>query len=212
MRTLRGANGAGRDSSVRTDCGHCLPLPDSPYSGPMDPKTSTFQHIFPVRAPLGTTFTGGTISLLPWSAAAFYGLLGTTGAGAPLLAVASEWPLIWVRTAAPLSKFERELLYLRRYSSDQAIATRGNHAWGDVQPGDGTSPGAAGHRGRRGQVDCYQCDGCNRCSQLLPWRSWQPHRRSPEQICSECSQPSGRPPRSSTCILRSSLAPCVIWG
>ncbi len=102
----------------------------------MDPNTSTFQHIFPVRAPLGTTFTGGTISLLPWSAAAFYGLLGTTGAGAPLLAVASEWPLIWVRTAAPLSKFERELIYLRRYSSDQAIATRGNHAWGDVQPGD----------------------------------------------------------------------------
>jgi hypothetical protein len=102
----------------------------------MDPNTSTFQHIFPVRAPLGTTFAGGTILLLPWGAAAFYGLLGTTGAGAPLLAVASEWPLIWVRTAAPLSKFERELLYLRRYSSDQAVATRGNHACGDVQPGD----------------------------------------------------------------------------
>jgi hypothetical protein len=107
-----------------------------PYAGAMERNVASFLHFFPVRAPEGTTFTGGAFALLPWSAVAFYCLLGTTKKGAPLLAVASEWPLIWLRTAKPLSKFERELLYLRRYSSDRAIATRGNHAWGDVQPGD----------------------------------------------------------------------------
>jgi hypothetical protein len=98
-------------------------------------NSATFLHAFPMRAPLGTTLTGGVVSLLPWGASAFCCYLGTTKEGAPLLALAAEWPLIWVRTTTPFSKFEREWLYIRRYSSDRALATRGSHAFADVQPG-----------------------------------------------------------------------------
>ena len=53
-----------------------------------------------------------------------------------MLAISSEWPLSWLRTVEQLPKFDRELLYLRRYSSNRALATRGMHAFGDVRRGD----------------------------------------------------------------------------
>jgi len=88
-----------------------------------------------MRAPLGATLTAVIVSPLPWSASAVSAYLGTTNEGAPLLAVGAEWPLSWVRTTAPLTKFEREWLYIRRYSSDRALATGAGHAFADVQQG-----------------------------------------------------------------------------
>lgn len=41
----------------------------------------------------------------------------------------------WVRTLKPLLQFDQELLCLRRFSSDQAVATGGQHAFADIQPG-----------------------------------------------------------------------------
>ena len=52
-----------------------------------------------------------------------------------------EAPISWVRTTTPLEKFDREWLYLRRFSSDHAMGT-GTHAFANVCGGD--PPGRAG--------------------------------------------------------------------
>jgi hypothetical protein len=103
----------------------------------MDSPTASggFLHLLPTVIPAGMTATGITVSMLPWFAPAFSGVVGTTSeTHAPVVAVTFEWPMNWLRTAQPLSKFEREWLFLRRYSGDQALAM-GTHAFADVQPG-----------------------------------------------------------------------------
>jgi hypothetical protein len=95
-----------------------------------------FLHLLPTVIPEGMTATGMTVSMLPWFAPSFSGVVGTTiEASAPAVAITFEWPTNWLRTVQPLGKFEREWIYLRRYSGDQALAT-GTHAFADVQPGD----------------------------------------------------------------------------
>lgn len=94
-----------------------------------------FLHLLPTFIPAGMTATGMTVSMLPWFAPSFSGVVGTTTeASAPAIAITFEWPTNWLRSAQPMSKFEREWLYLRRYSGDQALAT-GTHAFADIQPG-----------------------------------------------------------------------------
>jgi hypothetical protein len=95
---------------------------------------ASFMHTFPVRVPWGAKFSAVAVLPLPWSGAAYFAVVGSAPDGSPLLAIAAEWPLSWLRTAQPLSKFDRELLQLRRFSTDQAVAT-GTHAFRDVQPG-----------------------------------------------------------------------------
>src|SRR5438034_4705479 len=96
----------------------------------------SFWHLLPVVVPEQMTARGITMAINPWQAPAFSGMVGTTGEPAePALAVTLETPLSWLRTAQPLDKFEREWLCVRRYSCDQALATR-VHAFADVRPGD----------------------------------------------------------------------------
>ncbi len=51
---------------------------------------ATYLQIFPVRANLGMTITGGLLEPLPWGAAACYGHTGTTAAGKSMLIIAQE--------------------------------------------------------------------------------------------------------------------------
>jgi hypothetical protein len=96
--------------------------------------TVSFLHAVPVRVPDGARLDKITFRPLPWSASAVMGLVGATVDGAPMLAIGTEWPLSWLRTIQPLPKFDLELLHLRRFSSDQVVAT-GDHAFRDMQPG-----------------------------------------------------------------------------
>jgi hypothetical protein len=84
--------------------------------------------------PAGAVITAHIHSRLPWNAQAYDGFVGTTSAGEPLLVIGSEWPLSWATTVEPLSKIDRESLYIRRYSSDCLLAT-GHSAFVDVQRG-----------------------------------------------------------------------------
>jgi hypothetical protein len=52
-----------------------------------------------------------------------------------MLTIGQEWPLGWLRTHKRLSDFERELIHLRRFSTDQAVTSGGMHAFADIQPG-----------------------------------------------------------------------------
>jgi hypothetical protein len=75
-----------------------------------------------------------------------------------MLAIGAEWPMSWLRTIEPLPKFHLELLHLRRFSTDQAVAT-GHDAFSDVQQGndppDATVLTDAGRIG----VECTRADG-----------------------------------------------------
>jgi hypothetical protein len=94
-----------------------------------------FLHLLPTVIPEGMTAHALAAAISPWLAPAFSGVVGTTSDDArPVLAVTFEWPLNWLRTPEALPTFEHEWLLLRRYSSDQALAT-GNPAFADVKPG-----------------------------------------------------------------------------
>jgi hypothetical protein len=101
----------------------------------MADHTATLLHTFPVRVEIGWNISAVAIAPLPWSGAASFSLVGTDADGEPLLVVGFEWPLSWLRTVQPVEKFHVEWLHLRRFSSDQALAT-GDHAFGDVRPGN----------------------------------------------------------------------------
>ena len=104
---------------------------DRMTSGP----SGGFLHLLPTFIPRGMQATAMTVSMSPWLAPAFSGVAKTTtDTASAALAVTFEWPMNWLRTASPLPKFDREWLFARRYSCDQALAT-GQHAFADVQPG-----------------------------------------------------------------------------
>jgi hypothetical protein len=95
-----------------------------------------FAHSLPLIPPADMNVTGLAARLTPWQGVAFASMTGaTTGPKPePALAVVLEWPLTWMRTAAPIPKFERESLCIRRFSLDQGFAT-GKHAFENVEPG-----------------------------------------------------------------------------
>lgn len=99
-----------------------------------DPQGGYLQML-PVFLPEGMTVTGATVSLLPWTSPAYYGLVGTSQSPPePVIVVSYEWPFSWLRTVDEIPKFQLELLHIRRFSSDQALAT-GTHAFSNIQPG-----------------------------------------------------------------------------
>jgi hypothetical protein len=115
-------------------------------------QSGGFIHLLPAVVPGGMTLEAMTFSLLPWQAPSYGGLVGhkTDSPGTPLLSVTFEWPIPWLRVTEPIKQFDQEWLYLRRFSSDQALAT-GEHAYSEVQPGadppDATVSTAAGRLG-----------------------------------------------------------------
>lgn len=96
---------------------------------------ASFLNAVPVRVPDGATIDAITVLPLPWTASAATALTGATADGLPMLAIGAEWPMSWLRTIEPLPKFHLELLHLRRFSTDQAVAT-GHHAFSDIQQGN----------------------------------------------------------------------------
>lgn len=100
-----------------------------------DPATGGYLHLLPTYLPAGMTCTAMSVAMLPWLSPAYGGIVGTTVAGVPAVAVTFEWPVNWMRTTTPLSKFDREWLQLRRFSADQALAV-GTHAFASVEPGN----------------------------------------------------------------------------
>jgi hypothetical protein len=101
----------------------------------MDQGKGGFMVLLPTVAVENMTMTAFAAAMLPWNAPAFLGVFATTANGEPALTVSMEWPKIWMRTTEPIPKFDRESLFIRRFSSDQALAT-GTHACGYVQPGN----------------------------------------------------------------------------
>jgi hypothetical protein len=99
-------------------------------------ENATYGIYLPMQTELGSVLDGITFVPLPWGGAAAQGWLGTSASGEPLLSIAAEWPQIWLRTLEKIPKFQLEYLYLRRYSADLALMTRGTHAFSDIQPGD----------------------------------------------------------------------------
>jgi hypothetical protein len=95
-----------------------------------------FLHEIPVFLPRGMSTTGLSSALLPWLSPSYSGVVGvTTGTPAePVVAVTFEWPMSWLRTLQEIPKIEREILCIRRFSADQALARR-VHAFSNVQPG-----------------------------------------------------------------------------
>jgi hypothetical protein len=95
-----------------------------------------FLHMIPVFLPEGMTTTGLSNALLPWLSPSYSGVVGITlsAPAEPVVAVTFEWPMSWLRTLKEIPKVEREILYIRRFSADQALATR-VHAFSNVQPG-----------------------------------------------------------------------------
>jgi len=102
----------------------------------MDTPQGGFMHMLPVYLPEGMTLTHLSFAMLPWLSPSYSGLVGTTAANPsePIVAVTFEWPITWLRTIQEIPKIEREILYVRRFSADQALAA-GTHAFSNVRPG-----------------------------------------------------------------------------
>ena len=94
-------------------------------------------QVLPVSIRVEATFHGVVFSLLPWGAPALFGWNGTTKAGEPLLVLAYEWPIPWLRVRERLTKQEIEAFHLTRFSTDFRLASGGllpfgaNDAGGD---------------------------------------------------------------------------------
>jgi hypothetical protein len=104
---------------------------------PTDPAGG-YLHLLPMYLPEGMTITAMQAAMLPWLAPAYSGCVGVTQGDTtpqPVMTVTFEWPISWLPTTQPMGHYDRERLYLRRYSSDQALAT-GTHAFSNVRPGD----------------------------------------------------------------------------
>jgi hypothetical protein len=95
-----------------------------------------YLHLLPTVLPQGMTVAALSAALLPWFSPAYSGVVGTsqTAPPEPALAVTFEWPISWLRTAEEIPKFDREWLYVRRFSADQTLTT-GQHAFSNVRPG-----------------------------------------------------------------------------
>lgn len=95
-----------------------------------------YLHLLPLFLPEGMTLTSISFSILPWLSPAYSGVVGTTAANPPepALTITFEWPIPWLRALNPIEKIHREILYVRRFSADQALVT-GVHAFSNVQPG-----------------------------------------------------------------------------
>jgi hypothetical protein len=102
----------------------------------MEVPQGGFMHMLPVVLPEGMTLTYLSFAMLPWLAPSYSGVVGTTAANAPeaTVAVTFEWPITWLRTIQEIPKVEREILFVRRFSADQVLAT-GMHAFSNVRPG-----------------------------------------------------------------------------
>lgn len=100
------------------------------------PEGGGFIHTVPLLLSEAMTAEGMSFSLLPWQAPAYLAAYGETNgdAGCPALCIAYEWPSPWLRTQQGLSQFELELVHLRRFSVDQALA-KGVHAFGNIREG-----------------------------------------------------------------------------
>ncbi len=92
--------------------------------------------MLPVYLPDGMTLTHLSFAMLSWLSPSYGGVVGTTGVNPskPTVAVTFEWPITWLRTVQEIPKIEREILLVRRFSADQALAT-GTHAFSNVRPG-----------------------------------------------------------------------------
>ena len=92
--------------------------------------------MLPFYLPSGMTFTGISMSALPWMSPSYTAVLGATTSNPPepAVTITFEWPIPWLRTLTPIEKTDREILYVRRFSADQALVT-GVHAFSNVQPG-----------------------------------------------------------------------------
>lgn len=95
-----------------------------------------FIHLLPAVVPGGMTIKAASFSLLPWQAPAYSGFTGHKSESPrdPLLSITFEWPIPWLRVTEPIKQFDQEWLYLRRFSTDQVLAT-GEHAYSEVVPG-----------------------------------------------------------------------------
>ena len=93
-------------------------------------------HMLPVYIPEGMTLTHLNFAMLPWLSPSYSGVVGTTAANPsePAVVVTFEWPITWLRTIQEIPKVEREILLVRRFSADQALAI-GTHAFSNVRPG-----------------------------------------------------------------------------
>jgi hypothetical protein len=92
--------------------------------------------LLPVYLPQGMTLTHLSNAMLPWFSPSYSGVVGTTTTNRPepVVGVTFEWPITWMRTIEEIPKIEREILSVRRFSADQALA-RGIHAFSNVRPG-----------------------------------------------------------------------------
>ena len=102
----------------------------------MEAPQGGFMHMLPVYIPEAMTLTHLSFAMLPWLSPSYSGVVGTTAANPskPTLVVTFEWPITWLRTIQEIPKVQREILMVRRFSADQALAT-GVHAFSNVQPG-----------------------------------------------------------------------------
>ncbi len=92
--------------------------------------------LLPIYLPQGMTLTHLSNAMLPWFSPSYSGVVGTTTANPPepVVGVTFEWPITWIRTIQEIPKIEREIVSVRRFSTDQALAN-GIHAFSNVRPG-----------------------------------------------------------------------------
>lgn len=92
-------------------------------------------HLLPLQVQKGMTLTSMTVLVMPWGPAHF-GAMGTMDdhAREPVMLVATEQPLTWVRQMEPTTRFELEWLHLRRFSADHLLGT-GIHRYAMVEEG-----------------------------------------------------------------------------
>src|SRR5271170_5752773 len=102
----------------------------------MEDSQGGYMQMLPIYLPENMTLTHVSYALLPWLSPSYSGVVGTTAAtpAEPVVAVTFEWPITWLRTIQEIPKVEHEVLLVRRFSADQALAT-GVHAFSNVVPG-----------------------------------------------------------------------------
>jgi hypothetical protein len=102
---------------------------------PGQPATPGFLQLFPVYLRQSTTVTGLTFSFLPWGSPGVSAAGGMSAEGEPLLVLAYEWPIPWLRPAARLDKADLEAIHLSRFATDHRLAL-GAHPYVNATGGD----------------------------------------------------------------------------
>lgn len=102
-----------------------------------DPFAGGYMHLVPFFVPESLNATAIAASVTPWKSPGVFALSGRLAddPSSPVVGIAYESPVPWLRTADPIPKSELEFIHVARFRLDAMVAADG-HVFGNLRKGD----------------------------------------------------------------------------